>query len=80
MEVKVSLDIDQLIRIVNQLPKEQLQQLLSSIRSQETDERANSAKSRSFQLKNPTFDKDQLEAIARSRKAIPGWMKRQQEA
>lgn len=72
MEIKVSLDIQQLIQIAKQLPKEHQIQLMAALHKEIEASTSRWSKDRGFLLKNPAFDKDQLEEIARNRKAVTG--------
>jgi len=72
MEIKVSLDIQQLIQIAKQLPKEHKIQLMAALNKEAETDKSRWSKERGFLLKNPAFDKDALEEIARNRKSVTG--------
>jgi hypothetical protein len=71
MQAEIDIDYDQLVRLVKQLPKNQWTKLKTEVEAQE---HANpSSDMLSFLMNAPTFNKKQLDEIAKARKEISQW-------
>lgn len=71
MQVQVDIGFEELLKIVKTLPSRQLKQLKAEI-----EKKAKSGKSIDLEallLNGPTATKNQLETIAKNRKAINQW-------
>ena len=71
MQVQVDIEFEQLLKIVKELPKGQLNKLKAIIEKEEETEK--SADLETLLLKGPTATKKQLETIENNRKAINQW-------
>ncbi|MGX5687421.1 hypothetical protein [Arcticibacter tournemirensis] len=63
---------DQLLRIIKQLPLNDLNRLKAELNNQ-SDASASNSDIKSLLLNGPVFDKEQLEEIKRARKQINKW-------
>lgn len=75
MQIQVDIGFDDLIRIVKELPKEQLLKFKKELDKQNTND-AQLQDLESFLLTAPTFSDKQLEEIEHTRKAINQWRKK----
>ena len=75
MQIQVDIGFDDLIRIVKELPKEQLLKFKKELDKQNTND-AQLQDLESFLLAAPTFSDKQLEEIEQTRKAINQWRKK----
>jgi hypothetical protein len=71
MQVRVDIEFEQLLKIVEKLPSGKLKQLKAVI-ERET-KKANAADLETLLLNGPTATKKQLSIIAKNRKAINQW-------
>jgi mevalonate kinase len=74
MQVQVSIEFDQLLKIVRDLPSMQLKQLKTGI-EKEAHHKKSGIDLETLLLNGPTATKKQLETIAKNRKAINEWRK-----
>lgn len=72
MQVQVDIGFEQLLKLVKQLPATQWNKLKIEVekQQQQTD---SSSDLETFLLNAPTFNKKQLDEIAKTRKAISQW-------
>ncbi|WP_426668805.1 hypothetical protein ACPPVU_21555 [Mucilaginibacter sp. McL0603] len=75
MQIQVDIGFDDLIRIVKELPKEQLLKFKKELEKQNTND-TQLQDLESFLLTAPTFSDKQLEEIGQTRKAINQWRKK----
>ena len=75
MQIQVDIGFDDLIRIVKELPKEQLLKFKKELEKQNTND-TQLQDLESFLLTAPTFSDKQLEEIEQTRKAINQWRKK----
>ena len=71
MQVQVDIGFDQLLKIVKNLPSEQLKQLKAEIEKEAKSDK--SVDLETLLLNGPTATKKQLDTIAKNRKAINQW-------
>jgi len=71
MQVQVDIGFKQLLKIVKELPSEQLRQLKAEIEKKTKND--NTVDLESLLLKGPTATQKQLDTIAQNRKAINQW-------
>ena len=72
MQTQVSIEFDQLVELVKQLPTKKWAQLKKEVEQKKIDLDQNSDLV-SLLLSAPTFSKKQLDEIAKTRKAINQW-------
>ena len=75
MQIQVDIGFDDLIRIVNKLPEDQLLKFKKELEKQNTND-TQLQDLESFLLTAPTFSDKQLEEIERTRKVINQWRKK----
>lgn len=71
MQVQVDIELDQLIKLAKQLPATQWTKLKSEVEKEK--KQADNTDLEGFLLSAPTFNKKQLDEIAKTRKAINQW-------
>jgi hypothetical protein len=72
MRVQVDIGFDQLVQLAKQLPATQWKKLKTEVEKQQ--EQANAASDlEAFLLTAPTFTKQQLDEVAKTRKKISQW-------
>jgi hypothetical protein len=72
MELRVDIGFDQLIHMVKQLPRKQLEKLLTEV-SRLPRPVAKSGDLKSLLLSGPTFSEEQLQDIYKTREALTKW-------
>ena len=72
MEAVVDIKFDELLKIVKNLPKDELSELKREIDKEAIQDR-NRADFKELLLKGLTFSEKQLDSIAKTRKAIDQW-------
>jgi len=72
MQVQVEIGFEQLMEIIKQLPSSKLSLLKRELNANGNGG-AKASDIEAFLLKAPTFSKNQVEAIAKTRKAINQW-------
>jgi hypothetical protein len=72
MQAQIDIGFEQLVKLVKQLPKQQWTKLKSEVEEQDvqTDKTSDML---AFLLNGPTFNKKQLDEIAKARKEINQW-------
>ena len=75
MQIQVDIGFDDLIRIVKELPKDQLLKIKKELENQDTKD-IQAKDLESFLMSAPTFSAKQLETIEQTRKAINQWRKK----
>ena len=71
MQAQIDIGFDQLVKLAKQLPKEQWTKLKAEVETKE--QAASSTDMLNFLLSAPTFNKKQLDEIAKARKEISEW-------
>jgi hypothetical protein len=71
MQAQIDIGFDQLLKLVKQLPKNQWTKLKTEVEAQEQAD--TSSDMLSFLMNAPTFNKKQLDEIAKARKEISQW-------
>jgi len=71
MEALVDIKFDELLKIIKSLPESKLSQLKAEIEDVKQDNDRNDF--RALLLSGPTFSKEQLDDLAKTRKAINQW-------
>ena len=72
MQVQVDIGFEQLLKLVKQLPATQWKKLKIEVEKQQQQTKS-SSDLETFLLNAPTFNKKQLDEIAKTRKAISQW-------
>lgn len=72
MEAQIDIAFEQLVKLVKQLPKKQWTKLKSEVEQQDISVNQNSDML-NFLLTGPTFNKKQLDEVAKARKEINQW-------
>jgi len=72
MRAQIEIGYDQLVKLVKQLPKQQWTKLKSEVEEQDT-QADQTSDMLTFLLNGPTFNKKQLDEIAKARKEINQW-------
>jgi hypothetical protein len=72
MQIQVNIGIDQLIELVKTLPEKDIDKLKTELEKKKKSN-INREEFLSFLMKGPVFSKKQLNAIAKTRKAINQW-------
>jgi len=72
MEAQIDIGFEQLVKLVKQLPKKQWTKLKSEVEQQDISANQNSDML-TFLLTGPTFNKKQLNEVAKARKEINQW-------
>lgn len=72
MEAQIDIGFEQLVKLVKQLPEKQWTKLKSEVEQQDISANQNSDML-NFLLAGPTFNKKQLDEVAKARKEINQW-------
>ena len=72
MELRVDIGFDQLIHMVKQLPRKQLNQLLSEV-NKPSQPVAKNEDLKKLLLSGPTFSEEQIQTIYKTREELTKW-------
>lgn len=75
MQIQVDIGFEQLVKIAKMLPENQWTKLKEEVEKESTDFK-DSSDLEALLLSAPTFDENQLNEIAKTRKAINQWRKK----
>lgn len=75
MQIQVDIGFEQLVKIAKRLPENQWTKLKEEVEKESTDFK-DSSDLEALLLSAPTFDENQLNEIAKTRKAINQWRKK----